>query len=389
MQASERIASIQPYYFAEKLAEVRALMAQGKDIINLGIGSPDTNTPTPIIDTLIASVTLNGAGHYQPYNGIFELREAFSEWYNTVYGVKLNPVNEILPLMGSKESVMHIHLAFCNPGDSILVPNPGYPTYAASAKMLDLNVCHYNLKEENNWLPSIEELEKIVTPACKVMWINYPNMPTGAKAEKEDLEKLIRFARKHKLLLVNDNPYSLILNDTPLSIHNCTTDYADVLELNSLSKSHNMAGWRVGVVSGSKENIAHILKVKSNFDSGMYKPIQQAAVKALSLGSEWQVTLNKEYSVRIKLIWEILDVLGCTYTKNNKGLFVWAKVSDKHENGSQLSDYLLYNYQVFATPGNVFGSNGENYIRFSLCASKENLEKALNRIKKISVCELV
>lgn len=389
MQASERIASIQPYYFAKKLAEVRSLMAQGKDIINLGIGSPDTDTPTPVIEELKASVMLGGAGHYQPYNGISELRQAFSDWYNRVYGVRLNPDNEILPLMGSKESVMHIHLAFCNPGDTVLVPNPGYPTYSASAKMLGLNICHYNLKEATDWLPSIEELEGLVTANCKVLWINYPNMPTGAKAEKEDLEKLIRFAKKHQLLLVNDNPYSLILNNKPLSIHNCTTDYPDVLELNSLSKSHNMAGWRVGVVSGSEENLQHILKVKSNFDSGMYKPIQQAAVKALNLGNEWQEELNQEYDLRIRLVWEILDVLECTYEKKNKGLFVWAKVNEKYGNGSQLSDHLLYTYDVFATPGNVFGSNGEEYIRFSLCASKESLKEALNRIKKIKVCELV
>lgn len=389
MQASERITNIQAYYFAKKLAEVRALIAQGKDIINLGIGSPDTDTPLPIIEELKASVILDGAGHYQPYNGIAELRQAFSDWYQRVYDVKLNPENEILPLMGSKESVMHIHLAFCNPGDSILVPNPGYPTYAASAKMLGLNICSYTLKEENNWLPNIEALEKIVTPRCKVLWINYPHMPTGAKATKEDLEILIRFAKRHKLLLVNDNPYSLILNDTPLSIHNCTTDYVDVLELNSLSKSHNMAGWRVGVVSGSKENIATILKVKSNFDSGMYKPIQQAAVKALSLKNEWYEALNNTYAIRIKLVWQILDVLDCTYNKENKGLFVWAKVNEKYGNGEKLSDYLLYNYDIFATPGNVFGSNGEEYIRFSLCASKEDLEKALKRIKEIRVCELV
>lgn len=385
MQASERISTIQTYYFANKLAELRSLIDQGKDIINLGVGSPDTNTPSEIIEELKTSIMLDGAGQYQPYNGIFELRQAFSEWYNRIYGVRLNPTNEILPLMGSKESVMHIHLAFCNPGDTILVPNPGYPTYSSSAKILGLNVFHYNLKEANNWLPSMEELENLVTDSCKVMWINYPNMPTGANAEKEDLERIILFAKKHDLLLVNDNPYSLILNEKPLSIHSCSTDYQDVLELNSLSKSHNMAGWRVGIVSGSQENIQHILKVKSNFDSGMYKPIQQAAVKALSLGREWIEQLNQEYDVRIKLVWEILDVLECNYQKKNKGMFVWAKVNKKYGNGEQLSDYLLYNYDVFATPGNVFGSNGEHFIRFSLCASKQHLKEALNRIKSRKV----
>lgn len=389
MQASERMASIQPYYFAKKLAEVRARIAQGKNIINLGIGSPDMATPTPVVTQLKNSVMADGAGHYQPYNGIVELRQAFSEWYQKTYDVSLNPATEILPLMGSKESVMHIHLAFCNPGDTVLVPNPGYPTYSASAKMLGLHISHYELKEENNWLPSLEELEAKVSAGCKVMWINYPHMPTGAKATKEDLEKLICFAKKHKLLLVNDNPYSLILNEEPLSIHNCDTVYPEVLELNSLSKSHNMAGWRVGMVSGSEENIQNILKVKSNFDSGMFKPIQQAAVEALSLGNEWLKALNEEYEERIQLVWEILDRLQCTYNKENKGMFVWAKVNEKYKNGSELSDHLLYEYDVFATPGSVFGSSGAQYIRFSLCATREDLKEALNRIKKIKVCELV
>lgn len=380
MQVSKRVANIEPYYFADKLSEVRSLKESGKDIINLGIGNPDIDTPTPVIEELKAATNHKGSGQYQPYNGIPELRKAIANWYLRVYGVSLSPNDEILPLMGSKEAVMHIHLAFCNAGDTILVPNPGYPTYSSSAKMLGLNVCYYNLYESNNWMPSIEELEHLVTDNCKIMWINYPNMPTGANAEKKVFEKLISFASKHHLLLVNDNPYSLILNTSPLSIHSCNNDYKDVLELNSLSKSYNMAGFRVGIVSGNSENIKNILKVKSNFDSGMYKPIQLAAIKALNLGNEWTQKFNKEYHERIKLVWEILDNLKCTYNKYNRGMFVWAKVGHNHKTGDTLSNHLLYNYDVFVTPGNVFGSNGRNYVRLSLCAPQEKLRKTLNRI---------
>ncbi len=385
MKPSDKIAAIQPYYFSKKLAEVRSLVNQGKDIINLGIGSPDKDTPIQIINELQNSSILKGAGQYQSYNGIQELRHAFSQWYKRIYNVNLNPESEVLPLMGSKEAVMHIHIAFCNPGDSVLIPNPGYPTYTASANMLGLNVVYYDLKEDRNWLPSIEELETLVTNSVKVMWVNYPNMPTGSKASQSDLEELILFAQKHGILLVNDNPYSLIQNNQPLSIHACETEYDDVLELNSLSKSHNMSGWRVGVVSGSQENIQTILKVKSNFDSGMYKPIQQAAIVALSLGDEWFTNLNEEYAKRTQIVWAILDQLNCSYDKQNQGLFVWAKVNEKLKTGEAMSDFLLYNYGIFATPGNVFGSNGENYIRFSVCATQEELTKALNRLKELEV----
>ena len=383
MKPSDRIAAIQPYYFAKKLAEVRTLINQGKEIINLGIGSPDADTPIEIINELHHSSILKGAGQYQSYNGIPELRQAFSQWYKRIYNVDLNSETEVLPLMGSKEAVMHIHIAFCNPGDTVLVPNPGYPTYTASANMLGLNVVYYDLKEDSNWLPSLDQLETLVTNKTKVMWVNYPNMPTGAKANQSDLETLILFAQKYGILLVNDNPYSMILNNHPLSIHACETNNDDVLELNSLSKSHNMSGWRVGVVTGSQENIQTILKVKSNFDSGMYKPIQQAAVKALSLGDEWFSKLNKEYAKRTQIVWDILDELNCTYDKQNQGMFVWAKVNDELKTGAAMSDYLLYSYGIFATPGNVFGSNGEHYIRFSICATQEELNKALNRLIKV------
>lgn len=382
MKPSIRIAEVSTYYFEKKLREIRLLEAHGKDIINLGIGSPDMAAPESVITALKNTASHKRASKYQSYNGIPELRKGLSKWYNDIYGVRLNPDKEILPTMGSKEAIMHIHLAFCNPGDTVLIPNPGYPSYISSAKILGLNIKYYNLYAFNNWKPSINELQQLNLTNCKVMWINYPNMPTGAKLQREDFERLISFAEKHEILLVNDNPYSLILNKNPLSIHSCCNNYKDVLELNSLSKSHNMAGWRVGVVSGSEENIRYILKVKSNFDSGMYKPIQLAAVQALSLGAKWFTGLNIEYQERASIVYEILDVLKCTYNREHKGMFIWAKVSTTHQNGEELSDILLCEYCIFATPGFVFGTNGDQYIRFSLCAEQEQLKEALNRIKK-------
>lgn len=381
MKPSNRVAQVETYFFAKKLAEIRSLIAAGKDIINLGIGSPDIKTPQVVLDELIQSSQQIGASQYQSYTGIPELRSAFSEWYKTIYGVQLNPEKEILPLMGSKEAIMHIHLAFCNPGDKVLIPNPGYPSYSSSAKILGLDIELFSLEESNNWQPNIQELEKSDLSKCKVMWINYPNMPTGANLNEKGFKELIEFAEKHNILLVNDNPYSLILNDDPMSIHAFTHENADVLELNSLSKSHNMAGFRVGVVTGSAENIQHLIKVKSNFDSGMYKPIQLAAVQALKLETEWFTNLNSEYQQRAEIVYEILDELECEYNRNSGGMFVWSKVNKQYNNGEELSDFLLYSHDIFATPGIVFGSNGDKYIRFSLCASQIKLKEALKRIK--------
>lgn len=383
MKASERLQQIETYYFAKKLDEVKALSHSGQPIINLGIGSPDIDTPKPIIEVLTKASNQKGSGQYQPYNGIPELRLAFSKWYKEIYKVCLDPQNEILPLMGSKESVMHIHLAFCNVGDSVLIPNPGYPTYASSAKILGLKAKGYNLNEENHWLPNFNELESLVNSTTKVLWVNYPHMPTGFHPKPNDLTKLINFAQKHKLLLVNDNPYGLIRTTKPISIHACNTNaYKDVLELNSLSKSHNMSGWRVGVVSGHQENITHLLTVKSNLDSGMFKPIQLAAIKALTLGESWYNTLNIEYEQRAKIAWEILDALNCTFNKTYTGLFIWAKVGLPFTNGSALADYLLKHCQVFVTPGHVFGSNGNQHIRLSLCATQTQLSEVLLRINQ-------
>ena len=381
MKYSNRIAQVETHYFAKKLAEIRALNLQGKDIINLGIGSPNIDPPESVIKVLQETALNKGASQYQSYNGIEELRKAIAKWYHTTYGVSLCAEKEILPLMGSKEAIMHIHLAFCNPGDTVLIPNPGYLSYASSAKLLGLNIKYYNLHESNNWIPSIDKLEEMSLNDCKVMWINYPNMPTGAKLQKDDYERLITFAKKHELLLVNDNPYSLIVNEKPTSIHSFSNGYKDVLELNSLSKSHNMSGWRVGMVTGNEQNIKPILKVKNYFDSGMYKPIQLAAAKALSLGNEWFDKLNLEYKERANIVYEILDALNCSYNTDNQGLFVWARVNSRYQSGEKLSDDLLYNYNIFATPGFVFGTNGEDYIRFSLCADQNELKEALNRIK--------
>lgn len=381
MKPSNRISKGGTYYFADKLNELKKMQEAGNDILNLGVGSPDIAAPKLVIDTLKETASHKEASQYQPYNGIAALRIGFSDWYKRVFDVTLNYETEILPLLGSKEAVMHIHLAFCNPGDTILIPNPGYPAYAASAKLLGLTIVNYDLEESNNWMACIDQLQQKVTKNCKILWVNYPNMPTGAVVGKKELSDLVNFAKHNNLLLVNDNPYSMVLNKTPLSVHSCSGNYENVLELNSLSKSHNMSGWRVGFVSGSPINIKHILQVKSNFDSGMYKPIQLAATKALSLGEKWFNELNSEYKERAKIVYELLDFLKCTYTENQSGMFVWAKVNSNQLSGENLSNQLLYSTNIFVTPGFVFGSNGDQYIRISLCASQTQLKEALNRLK--------
>lgn len=381
MKPSNRISNVPTYYFAKKLAEIAEMNKNKCNVINLGIGSPDLNTPDDVLTTLKTAIHEKGASQYQPYIGVPELRDAFAAWYEKIYHVHLNPNTELLPVMGSKEAIMHIHLAFCNPGDMVLIPNPGYPTYGSTAKLLGLNIHTYDLKEENNWMPSLNDLEKLDLSKCKVMWINYPNMPTGATASKEALNQLVAFAQEHNILLVNDNPYSLIRNNAPLSIHSCSNDYPEVIELNSLSKAYNMAGWRVGIITASEENIQYLLRVKSNFDSGMYKPIQIAAAKALSLDQSWFEQQNNEYQERAKIAYEILDQLGCTYDKHSSGMFIWAKIPNNYLSGASLSDEILHQAKVFITPGFVFGDNGDQYIRLSLCSDRPTLIKALNRIK--------
>lgn len=390
MKPSNRINSVTEYYFSKKLAEVKMLQQSGLDIINLGIGSPDLPPHPEVIAELNKSSQESGNNVYQSYRGIDELRIAYSDWYKNIYNVALNPENEILPLIGSKEGIMHISMVFCNPGDRVLIPNPGYPTYTSVSKLLNLDIQLYNLNEQNNWLPDLEEIESLINDNCKLIWINYPHMPSGKVADIKSLHDLVKLAKSKNILLVNDNPYSLILNQNPISILSFLNEYENLIELNSLSKSHNMAGWRVGMLGGSKENIDHILKVKSNFDSGMYKPVQLAAAKALKLEMNWYQDLNIEYSERRNLVWKILNNLDCTYETDTSGLFVWAKIPKEFSNSFEFSDYLLNEVQIFAAPGSIFGSNGDSYIRFSLCAKKEILEKSLIRIKSLKqkvLCE--
>jgi len=390
MKPANRLNQVREYYFSNKLAEIRKLKNEGVDIINLGIGSPDLPPHPDVIQELSKTSYQPDSNMYQSYRGISELRSAFSNWYKQMYSVNLNPETEILPLMGSKEGIMHVSMAFCNPGDRVLLPDPGYPTYTSVSNLLNLDIQYYQLKEENNHLPDFVELELLCNDRCKMMWINYPHMPTGKIADKTTLKKLVMWAKYRNILLINDNPYGLILNDHPMSILSFFRDYDNLIELNSLSKSHNMAGWRVGMLAGLEENINHVIKVKSNFDSGMYKPVQLAAVKALGLGSDWYNQLNKEYKKRREIVWRILDSLECRYLKESAGLFVWAKIPKSFANSIEFADYLLYSVGIFAAPGHIFGKNGKDYIRFSLCANQNTLNDALKRVKTLKhklVCE--
>ena len=379
IRIAHRLSKVEEYYFSKKLAEVEQLKQNGADIINLGIGSPDMAPHPDVKKELVHACDQNGSNHYQSYRGLETFRQAIANWYKTIYDVKLNPANQVLPLMGSKEGIMHVSMAFCNPGDTVLVPNPCYPAYLSAAKLLNIKLKFYHLKEENNWLPDMEEIETLCDESCRMIWTNYPHMPTGANGNIKVFKQLVDLAKKKNILIVNDNPYSLILNDQPESLLQVEGINEHVLEMNSLSKSHNMAGFRVGMLCGSANNINHVLKVKSNFDSGMYKPIQIAASKALSLDSSWYKELNKNYQKRRELIWLLADKLNCNYQKDSVGMFVWAKIPDQFDSGEAFSDHLLYERNVFATPGIVFGSEGKQYIRFSLCATEETITKAIER----------
>lgn len=379
IQKADRLSDVKEYYFSKKLREVAALKNQGKPVINIAIGSPDLQPSASVIEAIQSAVELPNAHQYQSYQGIPALREGIRDFYQEKYNVALNENSEILPLMGSKEGIMHISLAFLNKGDKVLIPNPGYPTYASVTKLVEAEPVLYNLNEEGNWLPNYEDLEKEDLKNVKIMWVNYPHMPTGAVASKEDFQELILFAKKHHILIVNDNPYSFILNDNPISILEVEGAKEVAIELNSLSKTFNMAGWRVGMVVGDAEIIKTILQVKSNMDSGMFLGIQKGAVAALKLSNDWFENLNAIYLKRRELIWEIFDALNCTYDKNIGGLFVWAKIP-KGTTSEDLTDKLLYEKDVFITPGTIFGSNGEGYIRASLCVTEEVLEDVLNRL---------
>lgn len=375
---ANRLKQIGEYYFSQKLRELSKL--GGLPVLNLGIGNPDLPPSPATIQTLQNSVGNHSVHGYQPYNGSLELRQAFAEWYNRYFSVALNPDSEILPLAGSKEGILHISLAFLNPGDEVLIPNPGYRTYSAAAQLAGATPKYYNLLEKNNWMLNLDNLMCTNLKQVKLMWINYPHMPTGAKANFDLLQQLINFGTKYNILICHDNPYSFILNEEPLSILSVSGAKETALELNSMSKSHNMAGWRIGVVVGSTEYISAILQVKSNMDSGQFLPVQKAAITALNNSQDWMEELNIKYAKRKKIVHKILDILGCRYSNNQAGLFVWAQISNDFQNGDEFSEWLLKHYRIFVTPGSVFGKNGEKYIRVSLCVNLEILKQVEARL---------
>ena len=379
MEAAKRLDTVQEYYFSTKLREVARLAAAGKPIINMGIGSPDLQPPVKVLEAIQGSLMDVNAHKYQSYQGLPELRNAISNFYKDKFKVISNPDDEVLPLMGSKEGIMHISMAFLNEGDKVLIPNPGYPTYTSVTKLVGAVPLLYDLNASNNWQPNFEELEKQNLTDVKIMWVNYPHMPTGTKALKETFKKLIAFGNKHQILIINDNPYSFILNDTPMSILEVEGAKDIALELNSLSKTFNMAGWRVGMLLGNVTHIKEVLKVKSNMDSGMFYGIQKGAIQALQLSDDWFLDQNKIYQERRDLIWQLADQLDCTYDRNSTGLFVWAKIP-KGKKATEVTDAILYDKDIFITPGTVFGSQGEGYIRFSLCVTSAIIKKAISRI---------
>ncbi len=380
IEAANRLEHIEEYYFSKKLREIAIMVSRGKPVINIGIGSPDLKPPSAIVDVLKHSLLDEKAHQYQSYKGIPELRQAISKFYKKHYGVDLDPESEVLPLIGSKEGVMHVSMAFLNPGDAVLIPNPGYPTYESVTRLIGATPIFYELMEGNHWLPDFQSLEAKNLSNVKLMWINYPHMPTGAKADQAFFERLIKFAKKHRILIVNDNPYSFILNDSPTSFFSANGAKDVGLELNSLSKTFNMSGWRVGMVLGSPKYINSILKVKSNMDSGMFYALQKGAAEALSLDSDWFHEINAIYQKRRELVWELADKLGCTYSKTTSGLFVWAKLPDGAKSSKEFIESILQEKHVFITPGSIFGSQGEGYIRFSLCLEDSLIKEAINRI---------
>ena len=384
IQPAQRLESVSEYYFSRKLKEVAAMNAAGMQVISLGVGSPDMPPSEETVETLCTEAH-NPDGHgYQPYVGIPELREAFSRFYKRWYSVELDAKSEIQPLIGSKEGILHVTLAFVNPGEQVLVPNPGYPTYTSLSRLLGAEVVHYDLKEENGWMPDFDALERMDLSRVKLMWTNYPNMPTGANATPELYERLVDFARRKGIVIVNDNPYSFILNDNPLSILSVEGAKECCIEFNSMSKSHNMPGWRIGMIAANPTFISWILKVKSNIDSGMYRAMQLAAVKALDAEADWYEGNNANYSARRKTAGAIMDALGCTYDENQAGMFLWGRIPDHYTDVEELTERVLHEARVFIVPGFIFGSNGSRYIRISLCAKNDKLEEALKRILQLT-----
>lgn len=382
ISTAERLASVKEYYFSKKLREVAQLQQQGNPILNMGIGSPDLLPHPSVVNALEKGMSHPRAHMYQSYQGLPELRQSISDFYNRAYNVKLNADSEVLPLMGSKEGIMHISMAFLNPGDEVLIPNPGYPTYSAVTQLVQAKPLFYNLLESNNWQPDFDALEALDTKNIKLMWLNYPNMPTGAKADKNTFIRLIKWAKKNNVLLINDNPYSFILNDHPTSILAIDKAKEVALELNSLSKSFNMAGWRVGMLLGKEELINAVLKVKSNMDSGMFYGIQQGAIAALSVERIWQDELNSTYRKRRLKMEELAKTLGVTFDPNSVGMFLWCKLPPGSQKAEEFIDQILYTHHIFITPGTIFGSQGEGYIRFSLCIDEQKIDTAIQRLKK-------
>ena len=383
MTTARRLEGIGEYYFSTKLREIDELNRQGKNVINLGIGSPDLPPHPDVIRVLQEESAKPNVHAYQSYKGSPLLRNAIAAWYQKWYGVELNPDTEILPLIGSKEGIMHICMTYLNEGDRVLVPNPGYPTYRSAVKLAGGECVDYALTAENGWFPDFEELEKLVG-GVKLMWVNYPHMPTGQLPDRSLFEKLVAFGKKHKILICHDNPYSFILNDQPMSLLSVPGAKEVVIELNSLSKSQNMAGWRVGTLSGAKERIDEVLRFKSNMDSGMFLPVQLAAAKALSLGKEWYDSVNAVYRERRGFVFGLLELLKCEFSRDQVGMFVWAKIPAGFKDGFELSDKVLHGAAVFITPGGIFGPAGEGYVRVSLCSTKEKLQVSIDRIKNIA-----
>jgi aspartate/methionine/tyrosine aminotransferase len=381
VQPAERLQSVSEYYFSRKLKEIAALNAQGKNIISLGIGSPDAPPSAATVEALCEEAQKPSAHGYQSYTGIPELRQAFAAWYKKWFDVELDPAHEIQPLIGSKEGILYVSLAFLNPGDGVLVPDPGYPTYSAVSKLVQANIIPYALEEETGWQPNLEALEKTDLSHVKLMWVNYPNMPTGAAASRALFERLAAFGKKHRIVVCNDNPYSFILNEQRLSLLSAPGAKEHCIELNSMSKSHNMAGWRIGMLASNAQFIEWILKVKSNVDSGMFRPLQIAAAAALSNTEQWHRAMNIELYARRRVLAEaIFNQLGCRFDKKQVGLFLWGKIPDACESSAAFADKILYEAGVFVTPGFIFGTRGERYIRLSLCADETQLQEALQRI---------
>ncbi len=381
VKPSNRIKHIKPYYFAKKMAEISEMNSNGDDVLNIGIGSPDLKPDSGVISTLIESAGNEGNHGYQSYKGIEELRVGFSDWYKNNFSVHVKANEEIQILAGSKEGIMHIAMSFLDKGDKVLVPDPGYPTYTSASLLAGAEILKYDLTSENGWYPDFDSIEKQNLNDVKIMWINYPHMPTGAKASKQLFENLIAFAKKHQILLVNDNPYNFILNDTPLSIMAIEGAKDVALELVSLSKTYNMAGWRIGALIGDKKYINEVMKFKSNMDSGMFKPVQLAGAKALNMDAQWIENMNNLYRKRRTKVWEIMDILNCTYDKNSSGMFVWGRVKPGL-NEEEMVENILQKAKVFITPGRIFGENGKGFVRISLTNSIRKLEEAKSRILK-------